>query len=105
MTSLRLPGHLLTLLLSLYITVDFMDPSIPAAFFFDNDVLFVDGVVQLKSNALTDLTPTEPMPVGGPAERDDENAAAKVRTVARPLRPQHVLWKNLKHDDSASFAS
>lgn len=104
MTSLRLPD-LLTLLLLLYVTADFMDPSVPGVFFFDNDVLFVDGVVQLKSNASADLTPTEPMPLGGSADCDDQNAAAKVSAGARPPRPQHVLWKNLKHDDSASFAS
>jgi hypothetical protein len=91
--------------LLLYITVDFMDPSIPGVFFFDNDILFVDGMIQLKSNASTDLTPTEPMPLGGPADCDDENMAAKVRAIARSPRPQRMLWKNLKHDDSASFAS
>jgi hypothetical protein len=102
--SRRFPGHLLALLLLLYITADFMDPSIPGVFSFENDALFVDGVVQLKSSASADLTPTAPlMPSAGPADRDD--AAAKVRVVARPLRPQHALWKNLKHDDSASFAS
>jgi hypothetical protein len=104
MMLLRLPGHLLALLLLLYVTADFMDPSIPGVFSFANDALFVDGVV--KSNVSADLTLTAPMmPSGGPADCDDENAAAKVRIVARPLRPRHVLWKNLKHDDSASFAS
>jgi hypothetical protein len=103
MTLVRLPGHLLALLLLLYITADFMDPSIPGVFSFEDDALFVDGVV--KSNASADLTLTAPTPSAGPADRDDGNAAAKVRIVARPLRPQHTLWKNLKHDDSASFAS
>jgi hypothetical protein len=106
MTALRLPGHLSALLLLLYVAADFMDPFIPGVFSFENDALFVDGVVQLKSNASKDLTPTAPlMPSASPADRDDGNAAAKVRIVARPLRPQHVLWKNLKHGDSASFAS
>ncbi len=104
MASLRLQD-LLPLLLLLYITADFIDPSVPGVFFFDNDVLFVDGVIQFKSDASTDRTPLEPMPLGLPADCDDENSAAKVRAGARPLRPQHVLWKNLKHDDSASFAS
>jgi hypothetical protein len=105
MTSLRLPGHLLPLLLLLYVTADFMDPSIPGVFFFDNDVLFVDGAIQFKSDASTDLTPTEPIPFGGQAYCDDENATAKARAIAQPSRSQRVLWKNLKHDDSASFAS
>jgi len=76
-------------------------------FSLENNDLFVDGVVQLKSHALTDLAPTAPMmrPGAGPADCDDEHAAATVRTVARPSRPRHVFWKHLKHDDSASFAS
>lgn len=106
MTSLRLPGHLFTLLVLLYLAADFMDPFTPGVFSFEKDTFFVDGAVQPKSDASKDLTPTAPMmPSGGPADCDDENAAAKVRIVSRPLRPQHALWKNLKHDDSASFAS
>jgi hypothetical protein len=106
MASLRLPGRVLVLLLLLYVTADFMNPSIPGAFSFENNDLFVDGVAQLKSNALADLTPTASMmPLGRPADCDDENTAATARTVARPSRPRHMFWKNLKHDDSASFAS
>jgi hypothetical protein len=108
MTALRLPGHhLLALFLLLYVTADFMDPLTPGVFSFEEDALFVDGVVQLKSSASADLTPTAPVmrSGGGPADCDDENAAAKGRTVARPSRLRHVFWKNLKHDDSASFAS
>jgi hypothetical protein len=50
MTSVRLPRHW-TLLLLIYITVDFMDPSIPGVFFFGSDELFVDGAIQAKSDA------------------------------------------------------
>jgi hypothetical protein len=105
MISLRLPRHW-ALLLLLYVAADFMDPSIPGVFFFDGGVLFIDGVVQLKSNSSTNLATTEPMPFGGsPADYDDKNATAKVRAVSRPSLPKQALWKNLKHDDSASFAS
>jgi len=106
MTSLRLPGHLLALLLLLYVAADFMDPFTPGVFSFANDDLFVAAVVQLDSHASTDPPPTAPMmPSGRPADCDNCNAAAQVRTVARSLRPQHIRWKRLKHDDSASFAS
>ena len=104
MTSLRLPG-LLALLLLIYITADFMDPLTPGAFSVEDDGLFVDGIVQLRSNASANLTPPASlMPSAARADRHG-NAAAKVRTVARPLRPKPVRWKSLKHDDSASFAS
>jgi len=104
MTSLRLSRHW-ALLLFLYVAADFMDPSIPGAFFFDGEVLFIDGAVQLKSNASRDLAATKPMLLGGSADYYDENAAAKVRAFTRPSLPQQTRWKNLKHDDSASFAS
>jgi hypothetical protein len=103
MTSVRFPRQW-TLLLLLYITVDFMDPSIPGVFFFDNDALFVDGVVQAKSTASTHLVTTEPAPFEGPPH-DAEDAAAKLQVVPRPSRPQYLPWKNLKRDDSGSFAS
>jgi len=104
MTSRRLPGHLLALLLLFYVTADFMDPLMPGAFSFQNDALLVDSVV--KSKASTDLMPTEPMmPSARPADCDHVDAVAKVRTVARLLRPPRIRWKNVKHDDSASFAS
>jgi hypothetical protein len=105
MTPLRLFRYW-TLLLLLYVAADFMDPSIPGVFFFDSGtVLFVDGVVQLKANASTHLATPERIPSGGPADYDDKSAAARVRAVSRPSLPQRVPWKNLKHDDSASFAS
>jgi hypothetical protein len=106
MTARRLPRYLFKLLLLLYIAADFLDPSIPSVFFFEGDV-FIDGVVQVKTNAASteDLSAREPMPLGGPGDCDDGNAATQVRSRTRPLRPQRVFWKNLKHDDSASFAS
>jgi len=106
MTSVRLPGHLLTLLLLLYITADFMDPLVPGVFFFDNDALFVDGAIQFKSTS-TDRTPLEPLPVEAPASADchDADSVTKVRAVPRPLCPQPVRWERLKHHESASFAS
>ena len=63
MASLRLQD-VLPLLLLFYITADFIDPSVPGVFFFDNDTLFVDGAIQFKSNAPTDRTPIKRVPLG-----------------------------------------
>jgi hypothetical protein len=104
MSSRRLTRYC-ALLVFVYITADFMNPSVPGVFFFDNDAFFVDGVIQVKSNASADRTPTEPKPFAFWADYVDTSSAAKVRAVARPTRPQHLLWKNLKRDDSRSFAS
>jgi len=104
MTSLRLSRHW-ALLLFLYIAADFMDPSIPGVFFFDSRVLFVDGVVQLKSHASRDLAAIEPTAFGRSAGYRVENVAATVRVSTRPSLPRQTPWKNLKHDDSGSFAS
>jgi hypothetical protein len=101
MTSVWLPRHW-TLLLLFYLIADFTDPSVPGVFFFDNDALFVDGAIQAKSDT-THLVTTELVPLGGPAH--DESAAATRQVVSRPSRPQYLSWKNLKRDDSASFAS
>lgn len=46
-----------TLLLFLYIGADFVDPSIPGIFFFDNHSLFVDGVVQFKGQQVSASVP------------------------------------------------
>ena len=106
MMSRRRPGHLLALLLLLYVTADLMDPSTPGAFSFEKDAFFVDGVVQFKSDASTPFTPLTPiMPSTGTAVASDEHAAAKVCAAARPLPPQPLRWKNQKHDGFASFAS
>lgn len=94
------------LLVILYVAADFMDPSIPGVFFFDGKELFVDGVIQVKSNASRDLGATEPpMLFGGAAAYDDEDEAVKVHAFTRPSLPPQARWNNLKHDDSASFAS
>jgi hypothetical protein len=106
MTRFRFSPHW-ALLLLLYVAADFMDPSIPGVFFFDGGVLFVDGVVQLKSNASTSVAAPEPMPFGGRSVDFNERDAAanKLRAHSRQSRRQHVVWRNLKHDDSTSFAS
>lgn len=104
MTRRRLSRHW-ALLVVLYLAADFMDPSIPGAFFFDSKELFVDGAVQVKSNVSKDHVVTDPpMSFGGAADYDDRNAAAKVRALACPSLPRQARWSNLKHDDSASFA-
>jgi len=104
MISLRLPHHWV-LLLFLYVAADFMDPSIPGVFFFDRERLFVDGVVQLKSHASRDLTAPEPTLFGRSTGYRVENVAATVRVSTRPSLPRQAPWKNLKHDDSGSYAS
>jgi len=83
-----------------------MDPSTPGAFSFEKDAFFVDGVVQLKSDASTPPTPLTPMmPSPGTAVAEDQHAAAKVCAVARVLPPQRLRWKNQRRDGFASFAS
>jgi len=53
-----------TLLLVLYIGVDFVDPSTPGVFFFDNDALFMDGVVQPRGEVVASPAHAEsPQPV------------------------------------------
>lgn len=103
MIVLRL-SRLLPLLLLLYITADLIDPSVPGVFFFDDDALFVDGIVNLKSHASRDLTPIEPMRLSPKADCNHETFTAEL-CDARPFRLQQTHWKKLKHDDSVSFGS
>jgi hypothetical protein len=104
MISCQAPRHWIALLL-LYVALDFMDPSIPGVFFFDTQAFFVDGVVQTKSSASSNLVAAEPTPLGGSVDYDDGNGAARRLTSARPQHPPQARWKNLTRDDSASFAS
>jgi hypothetical protein len=103
--SLLCPRRLLPLLVLLYITADFTDPAAPGVFFFDNDVFFVDSVVQLKSHTPRDLTPLEPMPIAGLAHSKCEILVARVRVVARPFVRPRRHWRAPKHDDSSSDSS
>lgn len=100
MVSYRLARYWV-LLVGLYVAADFMDPSIPGVFFFDSEELFVDGAVQVKSNASRDYVVTAPPRLFGDAY-DDENVTAKVHALAH--RPRQSRWSHIKHDDSASFA-
>ena len=105
MSSSRLARHW-PLLLILYVVADFVDPSIPGVFFFESKQLFVDGVIQAKSSAPSrDVVATEPPMLFGDSAAYDNNVALKVHAFAHlsPFRQAH--WNNLKHDDSASFAS
>ena len=104
MTSFRPPRHW-ALLLLLYVAIDVMDPSIPGVFFFENETFFVDGAVQTKSTASKDLAAAEPIPFGSTLDHDYEGAGASLRVSARSPVPPQIRWNNLKHDDSASFAS
>jgi hypothetical protein len=107
MTCFRFPRRL-ALVLLLYVAADFMDPSIPGVFFFDGGVLFVDGVIQLKSNVSTSVATLQPPPFGSrPADSRRKTAAVgnTRRASSRPSRQRVLFWKNLKHDDSTSFAS
>lgn len=103
---LRFPRHW-TLILLLYVVADFMDPSIPGVFFFDSGVLFIDGVVQVKSDASTSVAMPAPMPFEDrPADYSDRSVVAnKLQTGSPPSLRRPALWKKLKHDDSTSFAS
>jgi hypothetical protein len=93
------------LLLVLYILADFSDPSIPGVFVFDSGALFVDGVVQVKSNAVRGVTPA-PMPRAHLTSSDaDQDETTNMRAVTRPVVPTRPTWTNLKRDDSASFSS
>jgi hypothetical protein len=103
MTLVRPPRHW-ALLLLIYLAADVMDPSIRGVFFFDSGVLFVDGVVQVKSKTSAHHATTEPMPFESLAH-GGRDAGAKLQVVSRPSRPQYLPWKNLKRDDSSSFAS
>ena len=103
MTSVR-PSRRWLLLLLLYVTIDFMDSSIPGLFFFDADFFFVDGVVQAKSTASSNLAATQPMPLLATVNLDDEGPSISAQVSARPVMGR-LPWKKLKHDDSASFGS
>src|SRR5215813_2031008 len=106
MMSVRRPGQLFTLFLLLYVAADFMDPLTSGVSFFEKDTLFVDSIVQFKSDAGAPTTPLPPRaPSGKPVVADNDPDAAKECAAARLLRPRPLLWKNQKHDDSASFAS
>ena len=99
------PGHLLALLLLLYVTADLMDPSTPGAFSFEADPFFVDGVVRYKADAATIPTPVTASPSSGIRVTDDQFAAPRAYAVTRLLAMQRVHWKNQKHDSFAAFAS
>lgn len=105
MTRSRLVRYWAVLVV-LYVALDITDPSIRGVFFFDNGtLLFVESVVQAKSHASTPLaTATAPMPLGD-IRLDERCAAVKLDSRSRASRPPHLPWKNLKHDDSTSFAS
>jgi hypothetical protein len=93
--------------LILYVVADFVDPSIPGVFFFESKQLFVDVVIQAKSSAASSVVvATEaPMLFGDSAAFDNEDVAIKVQAFARLSLFQQAHRSNLKHDDSASFAS
>lgn len=93
-----------TLLLLLYIVVDFTDPSVPGVFFFDSGLLFIDSAIQLKSNAMPQLAAPELTPLGRRSD-DEKSAASKVRAPTRPHVPRLRQWRTPIRGDSASFAS
>jgi len=104
MTSRWLARHWV-LLLTLYLGVDFMDPSIPGVFFFETEALFMDGVVEAKSTTACDLAVAEPAAGVDWAEAVDTAAPAQRCADAPRLVLPHWRGRPLKHDDSPSFAS
>jgi len=89
--------------LLLYIVVDFSDASMPGAFFFDSDNLFVDGIVQVFSEeALAALTPRmELRAIEALASRialDTSRAAPPPTVVSHRIRGH----PRLLHSDASS---
>ncbi|HKQ65866.1 MAG TPA: hypothetical protein VJZ73_12705 [Methylomirabilota bacterium] len=94
--------RLLVVLVQLYLTADYCDPSVPGVFFFEADSYFVDStearpaMPQVASPAVSGVLPVRdlvepPMPRVSTASR----AAAQIRRLPRsyvvassPARPQ-----------------
>ena len=95
----------LTLLLLLYLAVDFVDPELPGVFCFENDGYFLDGVVEAK-DASSDVAAADAVlqesPRSADAERVDDSRRAPVQTSPAA----RARWRDLEHRDSAlSIAS
>ena len=95
----------LTLVLLLYVAVDFVDPELPGVFCFENDEYFLDGVVEVKDAssdvAAADAAFLEPWRPAD-AERVDDSRRALTQASPAP----RARWRDLEHRDSAlSIAS
>jgi hypothetical protein len=102
-------GRFWPLLLLLYVTVDFTDPSIPGVFFFETDHLFVEATVTLAKATPSTVTPaSSPSSVdNGRSAREAVVPARAVRSSSRrvDLRPQHRVQSESFHDASAPAPS
>jgi hypothetical protein len=94
------------LLLTLYVTADFMNGFMPGVFFFDDEDFFVDGAIEVSSNARYVASATAQLPV------DDITAfahdLAKVNDVdATPPLPRRSCtvrpWKNPRHKNAVAY--
>lgn len=64
------PGRAWVVLLAFYLVVDFSDPAIPGVFFFETDNLFVDTVIQTKTDSAAHITTALVVPAWRPTSID-----------------------------------
>lgn len=95
----------LTLLLVLYVGVDFLDPAIPGVFFFDNPALFLDGVVQVKDETVADFAVAPPLPLGRSMETAEPSRLPKRAVLGAFAQPRHGPRTHPHQDLPTSGAS
>jgi hypothetical protein len=96
-----------TLLLLLYVGLDFLDPSIPGVFFLDNDKLFVDGVAASKSASASTLAPApSPSPSTRLEPSSDRVSSPRMPTDSAPrgLSRQSLARRSLWPSGSPAAA-
>jgi len=97
-------ARLWVFLLILYVLVDFMSPFMLGAFCFDNENLFVDGAIEVSTNARLDLFLSVQLP-GDEATRYRHES---VQADTSPLRHQVVptlRWGHLRQKLAVSYRS
>ena len=88
----------------LYLALDVADAQLPGVFSFASDQLFIDGVVQLTSDAgietaaMTELAPFHPSDPR--ANRPDRVTARSIVRARRPP-PRHIAHQHSRPPDSA----
>lgn len=93
------------LLFVLYLGLDYLDPSVPGIFFFDNHALFLDGAVEVRGQRTTAGAPEAPIPRPfGRAIAAPEPAPGPTHTAVRPSR-RHAHNTRLHRFERRSVAS